>query len=112
MTSTRSTKPGPRERLLATATRLFSTNGIRAVGIDRILREAGFSEVQLADDQQAYRALCQREFEEMRGPLKARMIEVLGREQQEHFLEDWRAMVVVCDSGEMRQGYVRARRPL
>ncbi|HBD22433.1 MAG TPA: TetR/AcrR family transcriptional regulator, partial [Dietzia sp.] len=41
MTSTRSIKPGPRERLLATATRLFSTDGIRAVGIDRILREAG-----------------------------------------------------------------------
>ena len=40
MTRTRSTKPGPRERLLATATRLFSTDGIRAVGIDRILREA------------------------------------------------------------------------
>ncbi|MGX1857123.1 TetR/AcrR family transcriptional regulator [Dietzia sp. NPDC055340] len=47
MTSTRSTKPGPRERLLATATRLFSTDGIRAVGIDRILREAGVAKASL-----------------------------------------------------------------
>lgn len=47
MTRTRSTKPGPRERLLATATRLFSTDGIRAVGIDRILREAGVAKASL-----------------------------------------------------------------
>ena len=47
MTSTRSTKPGPRERLLATATRLFSTDGIRAVGIDRILREASVAKASL-----------------------------------------------------------------
>ena len=47
MTSTRSTKPGPRERLLAAATRLFSTDGIRAVGIDRILREASVAKASL-----------------------------------------------------------------
>ena len=47
VTSTRSTKPGPRERLLATSTRLFSTDGIRAVGIDRILREAGVAKASL-----------------------------------------------------------------
>lgn len=47
MTSRRSTKPGPRERLLATATRLFSVDGIRAVGIDRILREAGVAKASL-----------------------------------------------------------------
>ena len=47
VTSTRSTKPGPRERLLATATLLFSSDGIRAVGIDRILREAGVAKASL-----------------------------------------------------------------
>lgn len=47
VTKTRSTKPPPRERLLATATRLFSTDGIRAVGIDRILREAGVAKASL-----------------------------------------------------------------
>src|SRR5699024_8244504 len=47
VTSTRSTKPGPRERLLATAIRLFSTDGIRAVGIDRLLREAGVATASL-----------------------------------------------------------------
>lgn len=47
VTSARSTKPGPRERLLATSTRLFSTDGIRAVGIDRILKEAKVAKASL-----------------------------------------------------------------
>jgi len=76
----------------------------------RILQEAGFNGIELEDDQQAYRDLCHRECEEMQGPLKARMIDMLGREQQEHFLEDWRAMVVVLDKGELRPGFYRARK--
>jgi len=77
----------------------------------RILKEAGFADIELEDDQQAYRDLCPREYEQMRGPLKARMIDLLGRAQQEHFLEDWRAMVVVLDKGELRPGFYRARKP-
>jgi len=77
----------------------------------RILEDAGFTDIELADDQQAYRDLCHREYEHMQGPLKARMIDLLGRAQQEHFLEDWRAMVVVLDTGELRPGFYRARKP-
>ena len=77
----------------------------------RILRRAGFTGVELADDQQAYRDLCHREYAQMQGPLKAQMIDVLGREQQQHFLENWRAMVVVLDKGELRPGFYRARKP-
>jgi phosphoethanolamine N-methyltransferase len=57
----------------------------------RILQDAGFTGIELTDDQQAYRDLCYREYDEMQGSLKARMIEMLGREEQEHFLENWRA---------------------
>jgi ubiquinone/menaquinone biosynthesis C-methylase UbiE len=76
----------------------------------RILRQAGFTDVELEDDQQAYRDLCHREYNQMQGPLKAQMIAMLGREQQEHFLENWRAMVVL-DKGELRPGFYRARKP-
>ncbi len=76
-----------------------------------ILREAGFEDISLEDDQEAYRNLCHREYEQIKGPLKPRMIELLGREQQEHFLENWRAMVVVLDRGELRPGFYRARKP-
>ncbi len=80
-------------------------------GHGRILQEAGFADIALADDGQAYRDLCHREYDQIRGPLKARMIEMLGQEQQEHFLENWRAMVVVLDKGELRPGFYRARKP-
>ena len=77
----------------------------------RILEEAGFAEVELEGDQQAYRELCHREYEEMQGPMKARMTELLGQEQQEYFVENWRSMVVVLDKGELRPGFYRARKP-
>ena len=77
----------------------------------RILQEAGFVEVKLEDDGQAYRDLCRREHEQMQGPLKELMIEVLGREMQEHFLENWRAMQVVLGKGELRPGFYRAHAP-
>ena len=77
----------------------------------RILRDAGFVDIELEDDGQAYRDLCRREYEEMRGPLKAQMLEALGRETQEHFVENWRAMQVVLDKGELRPGFYRARTP-
>ena len=76
-----------------------------------ILAEAGFVDIELSDDWRSYRDLCRREYAQMQGPLKARMIELLGREQQEHFLENWRAMVAVLDKGELRPGHYRATKP-
>lgn len=40
-------KPSPRERLLATADRLFLERGIRAVGIDLVLAESGVAKASL-----------------------------------------------------------------
>ena len=87
----------------------FAMETLEAHG--RILRDAGFAHIELEDDGQAYRELCRREYEQMQGPLSARMIEMLGREAQEHFLENWRAMLVVLDKGELRPGFYRGRTP-
>lgn len=46
-TSRRRNRPSPRERLLASATQLFTTEGIRVIGIDRILREADVAKASL-----------------------------------------------------------------
>jgi AcrR family transcriptional regulator len=43
----RSDSTGPAQRLLATASKLFAAHGIRAVGIDQILREAGVAKASL-----------------------------------------------------------------
>lgn len=46
-TPTSNNPASPAERLLATATELFGVNGIRAVGIDRILAESGVAKASL-----------------------------------------------------------------
>jgi len=43
----RSDATGPAQRLLDTASKLFATQGIRAVGIDQILRESGVAKASL-----------------------------------------------------------------
>ena len=45
--SRRRDRPSPRERLLASATNLFTTEGIRVIGIDRVLREADVAKASL-----------------------------------------------------------------
>ncbi|MHA2790049.1 TetR/AcrR family transcriptional regulator [Corynebacterium sp. S7] len=46
-TPRRRNRPSPRTRLLESATQLFSTEGIRVIGIDRILREADVAKASL-----------------------------------------------------------------
>jgi hypothetical protein len=40
-----------------------------------------------------------------------RMAELLGPERPDHFIEDWRALTVVLDNGELRPAYFRGRKP-
>lgn len=47
MSKTRTKKPDARQRLLETAERLFYAEGVRAVGIDRIIAEAGVAKMSL-----------------------------------------------------------------
>jgi phosphoethanolamine N-methyltransferase len=76
-----------------------------------ILTEAGFEAVELADDGGWYRRKAHEEYALMKGPLAAKMLELLGPEEQAHFLEDWRMLTVVLDKGELRPGRFRGRKP-
>jgi phosphoethanolamine N-methyltransferase len=76
----------------------------------RLLRETGFVDVQVIDDTPWYRRQAGEEYERMRGELYSRMIELLGRKDADHFVEDWRSMVVVWQSGELTQHVIRARK--
>ena len=76
-----------------------------------LLTDAGFTEVTTTDATDWYRAEARAEYERLRGVLYPRMVELLGRNDADHFVENWRAMVVVIDSGEMRQGYFRGQKP-
>ncbi len=76
-----------------------------------LLHGSGFTDVETEDASDWYRAEARREYDLLRGDLNARMVELLGQEDADYFVENWRAMVVVIDKGEMRQGYCRARKP-
>ena len=79
-------------------------------GMRAMLAEAGFAENATEDATDWYRADAPREYALMKGDLYPRMVEALGRAQADHFVENWRAMTVVIDNGEMRTGYVRGRK--
>lgn len=76
-----------------------------------ILREAGFVDVTVEECSEWYYKKVKEEYERMRGELYPRAIELIGKQQADHRVENWRAMVVICDKGELRQAYTRGRKP-
>lgn len=76
-----------------------------------LLAATGFEAVAVDDATDWYRAEAHSEHERLKGELFPRMVELLGSDEAAHFVENWRAMTVVIDNGEMKQGYFRGRRP-
>ncbi len=77
-----------------------------------ILSDLGFASVDLEDISEEYRVQAHRELDAMRGPLKQRMVDLLGVGKQAHFVENWRALTVVLDRGELRPSRFRAVKPV
>ena len=76
-----------------------------------LLEATGFADVQVEDDTDWYRRQSREEYEAMQGDLYPRMVDLLGREDAEHFVEDWRSMVVVFEKGDLTQTLCRSRKP-
>lgn len=76
-----------------------------------LMSSAGFLNAAVEDASAWYRKEAHRELDRMRGELYPQMVERLGREEADHFVANWEAMVIVLDRNEMRQGYCRALRP-
>jgi phosphoethanolamine N-methyltransferase len=75
------------------------------------LEAVGFADVELRDRSDWYRQKAREEYEVIQSELYPQMVERIGRKDADHFLENWRAMVVVNDKGEILQVYSRARKP-
>ena len=86
-------------------------NLITLAELGRHLIAGGFENVTMEDASEWYRRESRREYERMRGVSKREVVELIGEEQADHMIEDWRSMVIVCEKGELRQGYTRGRRP-
>ncbi|MDX1509301.1 MAG: methyltransferase domain-containing protein [Woeseiaceae bacterium] len=76
-----------------------------------LLREAGFTDVEVMDASGWYRAESQCEYELIRGDLYATVVDKLGQADADHFVENWRMLARVCEAGELLQGYSRGRAP-
>jgi phosphoethanolamine N-methyltransferase len=79
---------------------------------EELLRQAGFVDVQIDDRSDWYRRHSQAEYERIKTEHYPRMLELIGKEEADHFTEDWRALSVVCAKGEMLQVYCRGRKPV
>jgi ubiquinone/menaquinone biosynthesis C-methylase UbiE len=75
------------------------------------LSAAGFSEVTGRDRSDWYLALARRELAEMEGSLKPVMLKAIGSERTEHFIANWRQLVVVLESGQLRPAHLKALYP-
>jgi phosphoethanolamine N-methyltransferase len=78
---------------------------------EAMLEDAGFIDVELTDRSEWYRQRVQEEYKQIKTDLYPRMVEVLGQQEADHFVENWRSMVVVCVNGDVFQGYYRGRKP-
>ena len=78
---------------------------------DELLREAGFVDISVVEKSDWYHKKVREEYEQLRGELYPRAVELVGKEVTDYRVENWRAMVVICDKGELRQAYTRGRKP-
>lgn len=76
-----------------------------------ILSDCGFTDLELSDISARFRILSQGQYESLQGPLNGSMRELVGDEKADHFVENWRQLLVVIDNGELRPGHMRARKP-
>ena len=76
-----------------------------------LLHEAGFTDIRLEDITERYRAEAHDELARMQGELAKMMLAELGPEANAHFIEDWRALTVVLDKGELRPARIWATKP-
>jgi phosphoethanolamine N-methyltransferase len=72
------------------------------------LRYAGFVGVDIRDRHAWYLELAERELAAMEGPLRPTIIDRLGMARTEHFIANWRQLLLVLARGELRPGHLKA----
>lgn len=106
---------GP-EPFSADMLRWFELEGLTYVMGDlaeylRWVDEAGFVDTTGEDAHAEYREMAHVEYAKMLTDWHEQMTELLGADRRDHFIEDWRALTVVLDKGELRPAYFRGRKP-
>jgi ubiquinone/menaquinone biosynthesis C-methylase UbiE len=74
------------------------------------LHDAGFVNIDVRDRHAWYSSLAQRELTAMEGTLRTTIVERIGAARAQHFLDNWRQLVLVLQRGELRPGHIRAHK--
>jgi phosphoethanolamine N-methyltransferase len=75
------------------------------------LARVGFIEIEARDRNAWYRDLARRELAALEGELRPLVTDRIGRDRAEHFIRNWRQLVLVLDRGELRPTHLKARKP-
>jgi phosphoethanolamine N-methyltransferase len=75
------------------------------------LQAAGFTGIEVLDRNEWYLALARRELDSLAGPMFPLLVERLGADKADHFVTNWRQLVLVVERGELRPGHLKATRP-
>jgi SAM-dependent methyltransferase len=75
------------------------------------LEAAGFADIQIRDRNEWYRQLATREAASLAGEWYPTLLERLGEERAQHFVINWRQLVLVLERGELRPAHLKARKP-
>lgn len=75
------------------------------------LMAAGFVEIQIRDRNEWYLELATRELASLTGEWYALIVDRLGEARAQHFITNWRQLLVVLERGELRPAHLKARKP-
>jgi ubiquinone/menaquinone biosynthesis C-methylase UbiE len=75
------------------------------------LQATGFAEIEGQDRNDWYLELARRELSAIEGALKPVILKAVGVDRTEHFIANWRQLVVVLARGELRPTDLKAVRP-
>ena len=67
--------------------------------------------IESSDASSWYLERAREEYSQMKGPLYEKMAQLDSAESRDKFIEEWRAMLVVLESGELKSGYFRGQKP-
>ena len=73
--------------------------------------DEGFETADYRDKSDWYRRQSALEYDRLKGDLRPHIQALLGTEECDHFIEDWRMLAKLCQAGELLQVYSRAQRP-
>ena len=76
----------------------------------RALALAGFGSIEIADRNAWYAGLAREELAGLAGPLRGRLVELVGESEAERQIRVWQTMLAVLDKGELRPTHLHGEK--